>query len=143
MAAANTLAAAAGNPEPIETETVRNALRQRLERLREQIDLHRERQSRQQTAPAGEVQDPGDESVALEEIDLEHKLLERDVSEARQIAGALARIEDGTYGYCIDCGAAIEAARLKVFPSAGRCMTDQTRYEKLRAVNGTDYSPSI
>lgn len=141
MAAANTLAAEARSPEPI--EMIRRSLQERLDSLREQIERHMERQSRQQTAPVGEVQDPGDESVALEEIDLEHKLIERDVSEARQIEGALARIEEGTYGCCIDCGAEIEAARLKVFPSAERCMTDQTRYEKRRAVNGTASSPSL
>lgn len=123
-------------------EATRRHLSERLETVREQISRHIERQSRQETAPAGEVQDPGDESVALEETDLEHALIERDLAEARQIESALARLEAGTYGYCIDCGAQIEAARLKVFPAAERCIPDQTRYEKRLAVTGLD-TPSL
>lgn len=38
------------------------------------------------------------------------------------IGGALARIEDGTYGRCDECGRAIAAARLAALPEATTCM---------------------
>ena len=43
-------------------------------------------------------------------------------AEARQIALALRRIENGTYGVCTNCGADIPAARLEVQPIATRCV---------------------
>jgi DnaK suppressor protein len=43
-------------------------------------------------------------------------------AEARQIHLALARIEQGTYGTCANCGADIPAARLAAHPIATRCM---------------------
>jgi len=42
--------------------------------------------------------------------------------EARQIRLALARIANGTYGTCANCGADIPAERLAAQPVATRCM---------------------
>jgi RNA polymerase-binding transcription factor DksA len=41
--------------------------------------------------------------------------------ELRQIAAALQRIEDGTYGTCTKCGADIGEARLDVLPYTPFC----------------------
>jgi RNA polymerase-binding transcription factor DksA len=40
-----------------------------------------------------------------------------------EIDAALARIDDGTYGSCVQCGAAIPEERLELRPFAGRCVT--------------------
>ncbi len=40
-----------------------------------------------------------------------------------EIDAALARIEAGTYGVCVTCGAAIPEERLELRPFAGRCVT--------------------
>jgi DnaK suppressor protein len=45
----------------------------------------------------------------------------RESQELQEIEAALARIRDGTYGICIDCGGEIGRARLKVNPTAKRC----------------------
>lgn len=42
---------------------------------------------------------------------------------------ALARLEEGTYGYCEDCGEEIDEERLRVSPFATRCVECQTRRE--------------
>jgi DnaK suppressor protein len=39
-----------------------------------------------------------------------------------EIDAALARIEAGTYGVCVTCGAAIPEERLELRPFAGRCV---------------------
>ena len=44
-------------------------------------------------------------------------------AEARQISLALARIDNGTYGTCTNCGATIALARLEAEPAATRCIT--------------------
>ena len=40
-----------------------------------------------------------------------------------EIEAALAKLEDGTYGLCEDCGQAIAPARLEAMPSARFCIT--------------------
>ncbi len=47
--------------------------------------------------------------------------LRRD-TERRRLSAALARIEEGEFGYCEDCGEAIPAGRLRLDPAAARCV---------------------
>lgn len=42
-------------------------------------------------------------------------------STLRRIESALARIEDGEFGYCLKCGKAIAVARLEIDPVATLC----------------------
>lgn len=42
--------------------------------------------------------------------------------ELRNIATALARIESGDYGYCLECGEMISRLRLEVSPSTAYCI---------------------
>jgi len=50
------------------------------------------------------------------------RLDERGKREIEEIDAALRRIEDGTYGSCVDCGAHIGMARLKAMPAASLCI---------------------
>ena len=45
--------------------------------------------------------------------------------ELQDIEVALARIADGSYGACIDCGGEIGRARLKADPTLKRCLPCQ------------------
>ncbi|MGC3939324.1 TraR/DksA family transcriptional regulator [Roseobacter sp. EG26] len=47
-------------------------------------------------------------------------------AERQKIAAALARITEGEYGYCTDCGEEIAPARLAADPAIARCL-DCTR----------------
>ena len=51
-------------------------------------------------------------------------------SRAVEALEALHRIEDGTYGICVDCGMTIPPARLHVKPEATRCVACQTKCER-------------
>lgn len=57
--------------------------------------------------------------------------LEREQLE--EVEAALDRIDDGTYGTCVDCGREIPRARLDAVPWARRCEHDQERFERERA----------
>ena len=46
-----------------------------------------------------------------------------------EIAAALGRIDDGTYGRCVNCGRPIEAARLEAVPYATLCIDDKRAVE--------------
>lgn len=53
-----------------------------------------------------------------EELELaSHRLNER----IRDVAGALDRLDQGSYGHCVMCGAAIDRARLDLLPTTPRC----------------------
>jgi len=47
-----------------------------------------------------------------------------------EVEAALKRIEDGTYGYCVECGKPIPEKRLEAIPWASRCVEDQERLEQ-------------
>lgn len=46
-----------------------------------------------------------------------------------EIAEALGRIDDGTYGYCVECGIPIDRGRLEALPQAARCVACQRRHD--------------
>ena len=85
----------------------------------------------------GGVGDPGDESVARMQADLNIEEAGRDLDELRDIDAALKRIGDGSYGYCIDCGGEIDYRRLQAQPTATRCLECQAKHEKTFAHKGT------
>jgi DnaK suppressor protein len=50
-------------------------------------------------------------------------LSEAGLAEIARIKSALARIENGSYGLCTSCGAAIHTGRLEAMPSASQCIS--------------------
>lgn len=71
----------------------------------------------------------GDWAQSDAERDLTVALQERELQELNEIDAALARLADGSYGSCTDCGADIPEARLQANPLALRCVGCQTRAE--------------
>jgi DnaK suppressor protein len=45
----------------------------------------------------------------------------RRAAELRRIDAALQRLEEGEYGYCVECGEAVDPKRLEIDPAAPRC----------------------
>lgn len=74
-----------------------------------------------------EIQEDGAEADENAQADVVEEFESRvgrlEVLEKRyiQITGALARIEDGTYGICLKSGAKIESDRLEANPAAETC----------------------
>ena len=119
---------------------------QRLERqLRERqkmligevTEKQRDASSASTEEAIGGVGDPGDESVARLQADLSMEEVGRDTEELREIEGALARIGDGSYGSCDECGNEIDYRRLEVQPTAIRCIACQSQHEKTFAHKAT------
>lgn len=50
----------------------------------------------------------------------------------QEVADALQRIEEGTYGTCDSCQEDIPKKRLEVFPAAKRCVECESKIEKER-----------
>jgi len=58
-------------------------------------------------------------------------LVSRDLTELANVEQALARLDEGSYGECADCGNPIPYARLVAYPAAKRCVACQERTERL------------
>ncbi len=65
--------------------------------------------------------DPIDQAGVMESRGTEAAILEALEAQYDRILSALERLEDGTYGTCEVCGAAITDARLEANPSATTC----------------------
>lgn len=79
-----------------------------------------------------EVRDVGDEAERATretENSLELRTRDRYRKLIKKIDQALARVEDGTYGYCEETGEEIGLARLEARPIATLCLDAQERWE--------------
>jgi RNA polymerase-binding protein DksA len=103
---------------------LRRALEQRRETLIDELkrDAARLRE--------GRSADIDDEAVVDLLVGLDQADLSRDAAELREIEAARHRLDEGSYGICADCGAAISFQRLQAEPAAARCVECQARHEK-------------
>ena len=63
---------------------------------------------------------------------LDHVQLLRDQEELIEIAAALGRIRDGSFGLCGECAEPIPLARLRAMPTARLCVRHQAERERTR-----------
>lgn len=121
---------------PQETEEMRGLLEQRrkeiIDELHHDVEKSREQQYRELAGPAP---DAGDASVADLLSHLDQAEVSRDVGALRALDQARARLDEGTYGTCVQCGGDIGLERLKANPAAARCVDCQRVYEKTHASN--------
>ncbi len=115
--------------EPLDAARIRLAIERRLEALRGEITdklgdaaLVAERLDRNA--------DSGDLSVAADTTGADFADARRDLEEFHAGRAALARLDAGDYGTCIDCGEPIPAPRLQAQPFAIRCIACQERRER-------------
>ena len=76
------------------------------------------------------VPDPADRATIEEEHALELRTRDRERKLIRKIEEAIKRIEDGSYGYCIETGEEIGIKRLEARPTATLCVEAQERRER-------------
>lgn len=113
-------------------------LRQRHAQLREEAhNALMESEDSQYQALAGRVHDPGEESVADLISDLNIRQIDHLAQELYATETSFARMRNGTYGICIDCGTQINIDRLRAVPTALRCIDCQSRQEKDYASGAT------
>lgn len=78
---------------------------------------------------AANFPDPNDRATQESEFGLELRTRDRERKLLRKINSALARIDDGTYGYCEETGEEIGLKRLEARPVATMCVEAQERRE--------------
>jgi phage/conjugal plasmid C-4 type zinc finger TraR family protein len=83
-------------------------------------------------AGEGYPQDSADAGSLLSEADRTEAILDSARSQRDGVLAALARIDDNSYGQCVDCGNEIPEGRLEARPDAARCVACQAKYAKRR-----------
>jgi len=121
----------------------RQLLRERGEALRGYLRAAMIEAMRDQpSALGGGAHDAGEESFAELTFGVDLAARAREIKEFRDIEATLKRIADGSFGYCADCATEIGLARLRIYPTAKRCLPCQQRHEQKRSA-GKDTSPSL
>jgi len=120
-----------------ELQTLEKRLQEEYQRLLKEVRDELERSGEQHYIElAGQVTDVGEESVADMLADLGAAMIDRHIRELRELEAARARLAQGTYGVCVDCGAPIGYDRLLANPAAARCLVCQNKRDQLYAHEG-------
>jgi DnaK suppressor protein len=112
------------NPYPEFRELLQAQRRQIVDEVRERIAA-----SGEGLGFVNQSKITDDDGAADAAAEMEVAMAIRESQELQEIEAALARIGDGSYGTCSDCGDEIGPARLKANPSARRCLRCQEKYE--------------
>ena len=124
--------------DPRPSTTMKTRLHERAAQLRGEIQRTLERSSDEtHVRIAEQARDTEDDSFSNLIVDLNLAEIDRDADELRRIDTALARLSEGSYGLCEDCGQRIPQARLEAEPTALRCIQCQELYERTHAGNST------
>ncbi|MEJ2138775.1 MAG: RNA polymerase-binding protein DksA [Gammaproteobacteria bacterium] len=78
---------------------------------------------------ASNFPDPNDRATQESEFGLELRTRDRERKLLKKISQALARVDEGTYGYCEETGEEIGLKRLEARPVATLCVEAQERRE--------------
>ncbi|HZQ67396.1 MAG TPA: TraR/DksA family transcriptional regulator [Terriglobales bacterium] len=105
-------------------------LKKRLEAARQQLsrEANRKAEEGRDLGPEG-AQDPADRAEATYEREILFSQSENETQLLQMVNGALDRMNDGTYGMCLNCGRDIEAKRLEAVPWAHFCINCQKQKE--------------
>jgi DnaK suppressor protein len=120
-----------------------NVLRAMLEERRKEIKdkLH----SILETLPeqTALVQDAEEQSVSDFVREVDFTLMQMKSETLAQIDGALSRLEEGTYGRCLECEREIPEPRLRALPFAFRCRDCQERHETAQLSESRSEAPAL
>ena len=112
--------------------TLEAALRVRQRELRADVASHLRTQDDPRLVGLRNRMEETDDWAAADAMAAQDiALVSRDLTELTNVEQALARLRDGTYGDCADCGNPIPYARLVAYPAALRCVACQEKAERL------------
>ena len=109
--------------------------RKRLEEMRDDLDRSiaiLQGEGPGPVAGTGYPQDSADAGSILSEADRTEAILHSARGQRDEVLAALARIDENTYGRCVDCGGDIPEGRLDARPDAARCVGCQAKHARRR-----------
>ena len=108
-------------------------MRKRLEEKQAELQQHIAALTGSPVQPEDAIQasdgvvEPEEEAVDLEQTDVDQALLDNEKALLGEVHQALARIENGTYGICTNCGQTIPEERLEAIPWASLCVICESK----------------
>jgi DnaK suppressor protein len=101
-----------------------------LQKWKQDLMLEVDRTVSHMKDEAANFPDPNDRATQEEEFSLELRTRDRERKLIRKIDEALQRVEDGSYGYCLETGEPIGVKRLEARPVATLSLEAQERRER-------------
>jgi DnaK suppressor protein len=104
-------------------------MRKRLEEKQAELQQHIAALTGSPAPPEDAIQasdgvvEPEEEAVDLQQTDVDQAILDNEKALLAEVQQALARIDNGTYGICSNCGQPIPEKRLEAIPWASLCVT--------------------
>ena len=96
--------------------------------------LSEESQRRSTAELSGSDEHLADVASETAEREVELSVLATVDAELASVQAALGRVDAGTFGLCVECGAAISDARLRAVPAADYCVVHQRTAERSQEV---------
>jgi RNA polymerase-binding transcription factor DksA len=107
--------------------------RKHLEEIRDELDRSISVLRGEHPADrGGSTSDASDAGLSLSEADRNQAMVHSAGGQRAEVVAALGRIEDGSYGRCVDCGHPVPEGRLEARPEAGRCVPCQGKRDRRR-----------
>ena len=107
-----------------------------VERRREIMDQVQEKirdvRTESPNSPTHGVLDAAESSEADIQDEIEFALIQMKAETLNKIEEALRRLQEGTFGYCFECGEEISERRLRALPFAVRCKDCEEQRETLQ-----------
>jgi DnaK suppressor protein len=114
---------------PVEAAVARARLEELLAELEESAAMVQRAGGADPGEPTTLDQHPADSGSNLAHADREEATLEIVRAQQERVREALSRLDQGTYGSCVDCAQQLPDARLEARPEAARCVDCQQRAE--------------
>ena len=107
--------------------------RKRLEEMRDDLDRTiaiLQGEGPGPVAGTGYPQDSADAGSILSEADRTEAILHSARGQRDEVLAAISRLDENSYGQCVDCGQEIPDGRLDARPDAARCVGCQGKWAK-------------
>jgi DnaK suppressor protein len=109
--------------------------RKRLEEIRDGLDRTVTVLRDEHPMVRGGAAEAGDAGANLTEADRNLASVSTALAQRAEVMAALARVDDGSYGHCVDCGGLVPDERLEARPAVARCVPCQAKRDRRRRLS--------
>jgi len=113
----------------VDTDVTRKRLEEMLDGLDRSIAVLTGERPAPEDGPSNPF-DPADAGANLSETDRTAAVLHSARQQRGNVLAALTRMQDGSYGLCVDCGKPVPDGRLEARPDASRCVACQGKHDR-------------
>lgn len=106
--------------------------RKRLEEMRDELDRTVLVLRGEHPLARGGTAEAGDAGANLTEADRNEAAVQATLEHRSEVLQALLRVDNGSYGQCVDCSGPVPEPRLEARPATSRCVPCQSKRDRRR-----------